>query len=147
MAVLAPTASSQLRSWRAPHENKAPRDGRRPATGDLMLAVFRRRNADVFFEPRAERAEAREPDEIADLGDGQIRGAEQLPRPLDAPLRKVCARRSAIGVAKRAHEMETRIPGLAADRAKTRPLELRPVHEVLRRAEVQEPLDVRRGRD
>src|SRR5207249_6856235 len=71
MAVLARSASSRLRAWGAPHEDKAARDRRRPAAGDLTRAIFGRRETDRAFVACAERPEAREADEITDLGHGR----------------------------------------------------------------------------
>src|SRR2546430_11155222 len=102
MGVLARTASSRLRTWRAPHEDEAAGDRWRPAAGDLTRSIFRWRESDLALETRAERAEARETDEIADLGHREIHGAKELAGPLDPPGGAVRARRQPICVAERA---------------------------------------------
>ena len=58
------------------------RDVRR-AVGVAPLELARRL-ADQLAEPAAERAQAGEADRVADLGDGEVGGAEQVLRALDA---------------------------------------------------------------
>ena len=52
--------------------------------------VLRRRPAGQLAEPGAERAEAGEPDQVADLRDGQVHRPQQVLGPLDpAPGRRL----------------------------------------------------------
>src|SRR3954451_3992922 len=67
-----------------PHEDEAARDVWR-ARGGVPALELARRLADEPPDPAAERAEARETDRVAHLGDGQVGGAEQVLGPLDAP--------------------------------------------------------------
>ena len=78
-----------------------------------LVAIRARRLSDELAEPRAERAEAREADEEADLGDGQVRGPQQGLRALDPAPGEVGARRLAVGRRERAREVESGVAGLA----------------------------------
>src|SRR5216117_1487717 len=135
-------ASSRLRSWLAPHEHETARDRRRSAPLHFARAIVGGREPHQRLESRAERAEAREPDEKADLGDREVRRAEELARSLDPARGEVVARRLSVCVAERAYEVIARVAGLARDRAHIQRLRKGPVHQVLRIAQMRETLDV-----
>src|SRR5438552_13537433 len=133
-------ASSRLRSWLAPHEHKTARDRRRSAPLHFARAIVGGREPHQRLESRAERAEAREPDEKADLGEGEVRRAEELARSLDPARRQVVARGLAVCVAERAYEVKARVAGLAGDRVEVERLGICAVHQVLRIAQMRKAL-------
>src|SRR6266508_2127728 len=77
----------------ADHEDVAAGDVRAAGLGALVL---RRAHPDQLPEPRAERAEAAEPDQVAHLGHRQVRRPEQVRGPLDPAPRQVLHRRLAV---------------------------------------------------
>src|SRR4029078_12120286 len=74
-----------------PHEDEAPGDVRDALLGVPPLELARRL-AHQLPEPAAERAQAREADRVADLGDGEVGGAQQVLGALDPALGDVCRR-------------------------------------------------------
>jgi hypothetical protein len=82
-------ASPRLLSVRVrprPHQHHASGDRWNASPRDRVVAVLARRLSDQLAEPRAERAEAREADQKADLRDGEIRGSQEGLRALDRRL-------------------------------------------------------------
>ena len=70
------------------HEDEATGNVRCTRRGEQRL-ILRRRDADDGAELRAERAEAGVPDEVADLGNGEVRRAQEVLCALDASLAMV----------------------------------------------------------
>src|SRR4051812_4452132 len=93
-----------------PHEDEAARYRWRAARAHRLRPVRRRGQADDRGEARAERAEAGEPDEQADLGHGEVGGAQQVLGALDPAVGQVPAGRLAVGLRERAQEV---VPGAA----------------------------------
>lgn len=71
------------------------------------LAIRARRHANQFGKPRAERAKRRRTDGETNLRHGEIGGAQQAHRPLNAPRHQVRVR----ALAKRQLEPTTEMPG------------------------------------
>src|SRR5215472_13107082 len=100
MASQQPYASSKLRIFsrvsrsavtQAVHEDVAAGDPGIAVRGVARL-VFGWPRADQFVESGAERAEAGEADQVADLGDGQVRRAQQVLSSLDPPVAEILRR-------------------------------------------------------
>ena len=89
---------------------------------DRMLAVLARRASDELAKARAERAEAREPDQEADLGDREVRGSQERLGALDPAPRQVGAGRLAVGRRECAGEVESGVAGLAGHRVEVQRL-------------------------
>src|SRR5262249_16837038 len=95
-----PYASSKLRIFsrvsrsavtQAVHEDVAAGDPGIAVRGVARL-VFGWPGADQLVESGAERAEAGEADQVADLGDGQVRRAQQVLSSLDPPVAEILRR-------------------------------------------------------
>src|SRR6266498_840327 len=100
-------ASPRLRNrGLTPHEHEAAGDRRGTTALHLALAICGGRQTDLLLKARAERPEAREADEEADFGDGEIRGLQQIPRALDTAPGEVGARRPTEYLAERPREVE-----------------------------------------
>jgi len=97
---------------------------------DRVVAVIARRPTDEVAEARAERAEAREADQKADLGDGEVRGSQEGLRALDPASRQVRAGRFAIGRRERAGEVKSGVARFAGHRFEVERLRVFAIDEV-----------------
>jgi hypothetical protein len=105
--------------------------------------VFGRRHADELGERRAEGSQAAEADEVADLGDGQIRRAQQVLGALHAAPGEVCTRRLAVGDAERAGEVVAGEAGRARHGVQVERLGEVPVDQVAGTSQVEHRRDDR----
>src|SRR5438132_11386221 len=88
-----------------PQEDDAARDGWSAGRG---IPILGRRHAHEVAEARAERADALEPDQEADLGDGQVGRSQQVLGALDTAPRQIRPRSLAVGLGERTREVELR---------------------------------------
>jgi len=113
-----------------------------------VVAILARRPADECAETRAERAEAREADQKADLGDGKVRGSQERLRALDPASGEIGTWRLTIGRRERASEVKSGVAGFAGHRVEVERLRVVAIDEVAsssqRRQEVQRVLGHRR---
>src|SRR5579875_58344 len=93
----------------APHQHEAARDGGRPAARGGLTPVGGRGHSGDLGEAGAERANAGEADQVADLCHGQVGRTQQLAGALHPPPGPVAARGLAVGGAERPDEVLTRV--------------------------------------
>src|SRR5690606_35630064 len=119
-----------------------PRDTGR-ARGRVAGLEGTRRLPDDLAEARAERAQAAEADGVAHLGDGEVRGAQQVLGALDAPLGQVRGRAEPVGRREQALEVEPAEPGDRGQLGEVERLGEVAVRVVARRPQVLEHVVVR----
>src|SRR5262245_10946244 len=134
------------RSRATPHEDVAARDRRRPVAMRRAL-VLRRRLPGELAEPGAERAEAREPDQVTDLRHGQVHRPQQLLGPLDPPPGEIAAGALPVRGTEGPDEVIARVARRTRDRVEVERLGVLGIHQVTGPAERgQGDLDTGAGR-
>lgn len=88
-----------------PHQREASRNWGRPPSAQSLVAVCGRAHPDQLREAGAERAEAGEAYEVADLGYGEIDRTQELAGTLHAPAAEIAGWCLPVGVAERPDEV------------------------------------------